>query len=92
MWLGQKSPVSVLREGRVQPQTTVARPDLVLCEGHWQVGGVQRREAAGTGGEEEQLTGLQVADPRDACQRAGEPCMWPTRGAGLGQVANSWRL
>lgn len=48
----------ILREGRVPPQTTVARPSLVLCHGPWQVGGVQRGGGQDGVGEEEQLTGL----------------------------------
>lgn len=48
----------ILREGRVPPQTTVARRSLVLCHGHWQVGGVQRGGGQDGVGEEEHLTGL----------------------------------
>lgn len=36
---GPKEPMFIIREGRVQPQTAVARPSLVLCEGHWQAEG-----------------------------------------------------
>lgn len=76
-------------QARAQPQAAVAMPSLVLCEGHWPFWGSAEEEGSQDKGEEEPLTGLQVAGPghafrAHACSSQGEQVR--------GQMASSHKL